>query len=203
MVLARIVAAAVMLSSVVVGCASRDAIDDDAESGEEDLTGATNALGLRLVYDEGSGHVNATLRRKLKAGEALKLAVRRGRLSTDGADVDCMHLPDTTPLPPPEGSRKVVYQGPEIDPVVLANVYEQEWILRSVTPPLLDRLAREGADSIVEACIVKPDLVRAKMKTSIECAWDERDPNAADFLMQRRSCAAFLDAGAPDAQGQQ
>ena len=184
-----------MAVAIVTGCAvsgcgtSSDVEDEPTADSEDDLTGATNAMGLRLVYDEPSRHVRATVKKRLRAGESLKLAVRRGRLS-GGAPVlvDCAQLPSAPPLPRPEGTTKIVYDGPEIEPSLLANVYEEQWVMRALAPPLLDRIAREGADSIVEACIVKDEAPRVTVKTSIECAWDERDPNAAESSLANRSC---------------
>lgn len=184
-------AVAIATGCVPIGCSSTSAIEDeDVPQGEDDLTGATNVMGLRLVYDEPSRHLRATVKKRLREGESLKLAVRRGRLSGNplAATVDCAQLPAAPPLAPADGSTKVVYDGPEIEPSLLANVYQEQWIMHALTPPLLDRIAREGADSIVEACIVKDEAPRVTLKTSIECAWDERDPNAAETSLANRSC---------------
>lgn len=196
-----LLAVAIVTGGALSGCsASSDVEDDPTAEGEDDLTGATNAMGLRLVYDEPSRHLRATVRKRLRAGESLKLAVRRGRLSGgQQAVLDCTRLPAAPPLPRAEGTTKIVYDGPEVEPSLLANVYQEEWIMRAVAPPLLDRLAREGADSIVEACIVKDEAPRVTIKTSIECAWDERDPNAASLA--NRSCP--LPSSNPSGQGQQ
>lgn len=200
-----VVAVAIATGCAVAGCAATSEVEDEPTAeGEDDLTGATNPMGLRLVYDEPSHHLRATVRKRLRAGESLKLAVRRGRLSGNAqpAAIDCAQLPHAPPLPRPEGTTKIVYDGPEIEPSLLANVYQEQWIMRAVAPPLLDRLAREGADSIVEACIVKDEAPRVTLKTSIECAWDERDPNAAESSLAHRSCPV-APSTTPNGQGQQ
>jgi hypothetical protein len=77
-------------------------------------------------------------------------------------------------------------------------VYTQEWIDGNVTPEMIERVEREGADSIVEACIVKNGAIRARLQTTIQYAWDEADPNATDSLGTQSGNIHFLagDAGA-------
>ena len=194
------IAALVVVSGCATqGCATQPGGGTDARA-EEELT-ANNAMGLRLVYDEGSQRLRATLERRLADGESLRLAARHGRLAADAAgDVDCAALPLAPALPAAEADAAVVYEGPEIAPSLLANVYEPAWIIGRIAAPLLDRLAREGADSIVEACIVDEatQSVTSTLQTSIQCAWDERDPSAMASL-DLRSCAA----PPPQPQGQQ
>ena len=179
------IAALAMMSA----CAIEDGGGSDVRA-EDDFT-ASGVMGLRLVYDEGSRRLRATLDRELAEGESLRLAARRGRLSAGAApQIDCASLPLAPALPVADPEASVVYEGPEIDPSLLANVYEPEWIIGRIAPPMLDRLAREGTDSIVEACIVEEAslTVRATLQTSIQCAWDERDPNTLASL-DVRSCA--------------
>jgi hypothetical protein len=192
------VAVVLLSGAALAGCVTGDASRARGHAiAEADIT-ATNAMGLRLVYDEGSQRLRATLRRPLAEGESLRLAARRGRLAAEatGLAIDCAALPRAPALPRIEETPTVVYEGPEIDPSLLANVYEPEWIIGKIAAPMLDRLAREGADSIVEACIVDEatQAARSILQTSIECAWDEDDPNAVATL-GTRSCA--------ESQGQQ
>jgi len=175
-----------------------------AETSDDEITGANNKMGLRLVYDDASGRVRATVKQKLRAGEKLVMRVRRGRLSaTSQTELDCAALADAPPLPPREDvrSRKIVYDGPEVDRSLLASVYTQEWIDGNITPAMLERLSREGADAIVEACIVKDGQPRARLQTSLPYAWDTKDPNAAPTLAGRSGDVRILssDAGAEPA----
>ena len=170
--------------AALANCSAPPADDDDAALSDDEINGANNKIGLKLVYDDASGRVQATLQKKLRAGEKLLMRVRRGRLSMDSQrELDCAVLTEAPPLPPREYSgTKIVYSGPEVDRSLLASVYTQEWIDGNITPQMIDRLSREGADAIVEACIVKDEKVRARLQTSIQYAWDEADPNASDTL---------------------
>src|SRR5688572_14164293 len=166
---------AIASGSALANCAAESEEAEDEVLSEDEITGANNAMGLKLVYDEDSRHVRATFKRKLRAGEKLRLRVRRGRLSMDSQrELDCSQLPEAPALPLEEGVTKVTYDGPEVDPSLLASVYTEEWIAGNITAQMLDRLAREGADSIVEACIVRgTGTVRARLQTSIQYAWDQ------------------------------
>ena len=183
----------------LANCGAAPEDDDEPALSDDEINGANNVMGLKLVFDEPSGRVRATVKRKLRAGEKLVMRVRRGRLSMDSqSQLNCAELADAPALPPQEyAGTKVVYEGPEVDRSLLASVYTQEWIEGNITPQMIDRLSREGADSIVEACIVKPTGVRARLQTSVQYAWDEADPNAADSIGTRSGDIHFLagDAG--------
>lgn len=173
---------------------SAEADPNDEPFSEEEVNGANNRMGLRLLYDEPSGTVRATVRQRLRAGETLKLRVRRGRLSSSAqSQLDCNQVPDAPRVPPTEEPTRVVYQGPSVDPLLLAGVYNEAWIQGNITPAMLDELARDGADSIVEACIVKGDVVRARLQTSVAYAWDQADPNLSETT--RDLARASLDDG--------
>ncbi len=169
---------------LAVGCSSNggNSPEDFAPPSEDELNSTTNKMGLRLVFDEPSGHVHATVRSRIRADEKLVLRVRRGRL-VNGAQalLDCSQLPDAPPLPVRSYS-KTVYDGPEVDRSLLASVYSQEWIDQNISQDMIDRLSREGADAIVEACIVNPQDARVRVQTSIQDAWDGADPHAAPAL---------------------
>lgn len=178
--------ASLLSACLAVGCSSSggNSPEDFAPTSEEALNWATNPMGLRLVYDDVSGHVHATVRSRVLEGEHLVLRVRRGRLAA-GEDrlalLDCAQLPVAPPLPEQMYSR-VVYDGPEVDRSLLASVYSQEWIDQNITQDMIERLSREGADAIVEACIVGPQNARIRVQTNIQNAWDGTDPNAAPAL---------------------
>jgi hypothetical protein len=174
------------------GCAAstdETQADDEAALGDDELNAVNNKMGLRLAYDAPTGHVRATLKSRLKQGETLMLRVRRGRIAVDAeANLDCFQLPVAMPLVPSAYvTRNTVYVGPEIDPTLLVNVYRQEWIDQNLSGPTLERLSREGADAIVDACIVAPGrLVRTRLQTSIAHAWDAGDPNASAQIANLR-----------------
>jgi len=176
--------APLLTACLAVGCSSNggNSPDDFAQPTEDELTSSTNKMGLRLVFDEPTGHVRATVRSRMRADEKLVMRVRRGRL-VNGAQalLDCTQLADAPPLPLRTYS-KVVYDGPEVDRAVLASVYSQEWIDQNISAAMIDRLSREGADAIVEACIVNAQDARIRVQTSIQDAWDGADPHAAPAL---------------------
>ena len=118
---------AIASGCALANCASEsDDAEDEVYGSEDDITGANNRMGLKLVYDEDSHHVRATFKRKLRAGEKLRLRVRRGRLSLDSQrELDCSQLPEAPALPLEEGATKVTYDGPEVDPSLLASVYTE------------------------------------------------------------------------------
>jgi hypothetical protein len=174
-------------ASLLASCAAPAAGEDDEEisGSEEDFTGA-NRMGLRLAYDEASSHVRATVKRKLRAGETLRLRVRRGRLTPQSPnELDCALLVDAPALPQQAGATTVTYGGPELEQSLLASVYDEEWVLANLSPQALDRVAREGADSIAEACVVKGNTVRARMVSSLRDAWDQTDPHASYAVRNR------------------
>ncbi len=181
-----LVAALAASGAALANCGAPSADDDEPALSDDEINGVNNKMGLRLVYDDASGRVRATLKSKLRSGEKLVMRVRRGRLSmTSQGELDCAQLADAPPLPPRTYSgSKVVYDGPEVERSLLASVYTQDWIEGNITPQMIDRLSREGADAIVEACIVKnaTRVVRARLQTSIQYAWDESDPNAAEAI---------------------
>ena len=190
-------AALLLLGAIVTsslgfaGCAaaSDEAQPDDQTSiGDDELNAVNNRMGLRLVYDAPSNHVRATLKAKLKPGERLMLRVRRGRIAVNAMnDLDCSQLTVATPLvASPYVTRNTVYVGPEIDPTLLVNVYKQEWIDQNMSAQALDRLSREGADAIVDACIIGDRGIRGRLQTSIAYAWDAADPNASAQIVNLR-----------------
>ena len=134
------------------------------------------------------GNGPLTLKAKLRPGEKLMLRVRRGRIAVNAMnDLDCSQLTIATPLvPSPNVTRNTVYVGPEMDPTLLVNVYKQEWIDQNINGAALARLSRDGADAIVDACIVADRGVRARLQTSLAYAWDAADPNASAQIVNLR-----------------
>ncbi len=189
---ALLVLGAIATSSLgLAGCAaaSDDAqADDQAALGDDELNAVNNRMGLRLAYDASSSHVRATLKAKLQPGERLMLRVRRGRIAVNAMnDLDCGQLTLATPLVAATYvTRNTVYVGPEIDPTLLVNVYKQEWIDANMNAQTLDRLSRDGADAIVDACIIGDRGVRARLQTSLAHAWDAADPNASAQIVNLR-----------------
>jgi outer membrane murein-binding lipoprotein Lpp len=183
--------AMVASSLALAGCsaASGEAqADGEAATGDDELNAVNNKMGLRLVYDASSNHVRATVKSKLQPGEKLMLRVRRGRIAVSAMnDLDCSQLTVATPLVASTYvTRNTVYVGPEMDPTLLVNVYKQEWIDQNINATALDRLSRDGADAIVDACIVADRGVRARLQTSLAYAWDAADPNASAQIVNLR-----------------
>jgi hypothetical protein len=183
--------AAVWLS----GCASDTTAatgDSDSALGDDELNAVNNKMGLRLTYDDPSGHVRATLKMKLHETERLVMRVRRGRLMAGGQiDLDCSQLAEAPPLVPAPSvlatttttaapstapGTKPIYVGPEIDSSLLASVYNQQWIDQNISADVLEELSVDGTDAIVDACIVRGEGVRARLQTSLPYAWDPADP---------------------------
>jgi len=177
-------------SLALAGCsASPDEpeADDEAALGDDELNAVNNKMGLRLVYDGPTSRVRATLKTKLRTSERLMLRVRRGRIAVDAIDnFDCSQLAVAPPLVPAPYASKPVYVGPEMDPTLLVNVYRQEWIDQNMSAQAIDRLSRDGADAIVDACIVSDRAIRARLQTSLAYAWDAGDPNASAQIANLR-----------------
>jgi hypothetical protein len=193
--------------TAVAGCAAQAApsASDQAALGDDELNAVNNKMGLRLTYDDPSGRVHATIKMTLQTGERLVLRVRRGRLTVGGqVDLDCSQLAEALPLPAPATttmmtgtttgttsnttaapmpSTKPIYVGPEVDRSLLASVYNQQWIDMNISGAVLEQLSVDGADSIVDACIVRDEGVRARLQTSIQYAWDTRDPHIDPALV--------------------
>ncbi|MBX3188757.1 MAG: hypothetical protein KF819_17195 [Labilithrix sp.] len=188
--------------AALVNCS---AAEEEPALSDEEINGANNAMGLRLVYDEATGRVNATVRSRIRATDKLVLRVRRGRLSMDSQrELDCSELPEAPHLAPREDApTKFVYQGPEVDRSLLASVYTQEWIDGNITPQMIERLSREGADAIVEACILRDGAARARLQTSLQYAWDQADPNLSSGIGERSLRPLGADAGAGEDGGEE
>jgi hypothetical protein len=183
--------AMVTSSFALTGCsASSDEAqaDDQAALGDDELNAVNNKMGLKLVYDAPSSHVRATLKAKLQPGERLMLRVRRGRIAVNAiSDLDCSQLTLATPLVATANvTRNTVYVGPEMDPTLLVNVYKQEWVDQNMSSQALERLSRDGADAIVDACILSDRAIRARLQTSLAYAWDATDPNASAQISHLR-----------------
>ena len=193
----------------VVGCGSDATPTGDSESalGDDELNAVNNKMGLRLTYDDPSGHVRATLKMTLHSTEHLVMRVRRGRLMAGGQiDLDCSQLGDapllaptppappptppsttsmttTPPSPPNAPNAPPIYVGPEVDRSMLACVYNQQWIAQNISGEVLQELSVDGTDAIVDACIVRGDGVRARLQTSLQYAWDTSDPRIDPALV--------------------
>ena len=179
-------------SLALAGCSGSpddaQSADDQAALGDDELNALNNKMGLRLVYDSPTSRVRATLKAKLRTGERLMLRVRRGRIEVNALNTfDCTQLAVATPLVASTyTTRNTIYVGPEMDPTLLVNVYRQEWIDQNMSAQTLDHLSRDGADAIVDACIVTDRDVRARLQTSLAYAWDAGDPNASAQIVNLR-----------------
>ena len=173
--------------AAMFNCSSvQDGSHDEVGADDSAVTGIGNQLGLKLEYDERTSTVRASMHRTLEQGEVLRLQVRRGRLSARSQyQLDCSRLPTASAIPMTfedevsslvGGVPSVTYQGPLVDPSLLATVYSEQWILDHVTPAMLKELETQGADSIVEACVMNGSTIRARVQTSIAYAWDMSDP---------------------------
>lgn len=184
----------------VAGCATDTTPTGDSESalGDDELNAVNNKMGLRLTYDDPSGHVRATMKMKLHVLEHLVMRVRRGRLPVGGQiDLDCSQLAEALPLVPPPVTMgttssttaasavtsKPIYVGPELDRSLLASVYNQQWIDQNISADVLEQLSVDGADAIVDACVVREGAARARLQTSIQYAWDTSDPHIDPALV--------------------
>lgn len=179
--LRHLVPAILMMVASTTSLACSSASAPTTDNGDE-ING--NNMGLSLSYNEPNGTLHATVRDRLGTGEVLKLRVRRGRLSSsDPSTVDCLSLPDAPKLPS-AGSATVIYQGPTVDAMLLASVYNQEWIASHLSPEMIDQLQRDNNDSLVEACIVAGDIVRSRVRTTVAFVWDRSDPLLAEAFRQ-------------------
>lgn len=201
LLLSTVVAAGAAAS--LVNCAPSSEDDNEPALSDDEITGVNNKLGLRLIYDAPSGRVHATMKSSLKAGEKLALRVRRGRLTMDSQkQLNCADLTDSPAMAPrADQPGKVVYQGPVVDRALLSTVYTQDWIDGNITPQMLERLQKEGADSIVEACIMRNGAPRARLQTTLQYAWDEADPSGSDSIAPRSANIRFKGADAGVGEG--
>lgn len=177
-----------LLLSVACGAAGPFLLNCSAPAEEEvddgeGAVGVDNKLGLGLAYDEASGTVRATLKQSLKAGEQLRIRVRRGLPKLgDEARLDCDSLREARAVTG-EGSTidapvgKVVYQGPKVskDLVDLVTLYDDH---RFQSDPAwaaqrsAEIRAAGGPKAIVEACVIRPGKSPIKLQTNLEQAWD-------------------------------
>lgn len=203
------VALATAAAAPFVACAAPE--EDEGELSEDAVTGVNNPLGLALKYDAETGTVLATLKDSLRAGEQLRIRVRRGnRTLTSQRDLRCDDINEARPLTG-EGSRtvfgQVVYRGPRVSNELLAlmSVYDDhrwqsdpEWAAQRT-----EELRRAGGSkAIVEACIMRGSAVRAKLQTGLEYAWDlgEKDAKLTKSLGSRNIHLMAPDASAPNGQ---
>jgi hypothetical protein len=138
------------------------------------------------------------MKAKLHTGEKLVMRVRRGRLASGAQTVlDCSQLAEAIPLPATPTtattsstttatSAKAIYVGPELDRSLLACVYTQQWVDQNIPADVIEQLSVDGADAIVDACIVREEAVRARLQTSLQYAWDASDPHIDPALVHSR-----------------
>ena len=187
----------ILTAVAVAGCATDTATSADGETaiGDDELNAVNNKMGLRLTFDDASGHVRATMKAKLHTGEKLVMRVRRGRLASGlQTELDCSQLAEAIALPPKPSttsstmasSTKAIYVGPEVDRSLLACVYTQQWVDQNIPPDVIEQLSIDGADAIVDACIVREEAVRARLQTSLQYAWDTSDPHIDPALVHSR-----------------
>jgi hypothetical protein len=190
----------------LANCSSPEGEAPEEQLSEDDITGVDNKLGLGLVYDDQAGVVMATLKEAMKDGDQLRLRVRRGRITENSErTLNCAELPEA-PATAERRNDRVVYKGPKVAPELLKNFFGPEWYEGEATPAMLEKLAKEGADSIVEACIVRNGNVRARLQTTLPYAWDQADegkveaalsPESLRFLAGDGGLGDAGDAGAP------
>ena len=88
-------------------------------------------------------------------------------------------------MPRTEVTERVIYSFDELTDDA-KKAARQEWIDQNINATALDRLSRDGADAIVDACIVTDRGIRARLQTSLAYAWDAADPNASAQIVNLR-----------------
>jgi hypothetical protein len=200
-------------AGALLNCASESSAEhEDSAAGAQSVSaGIPNTIGLRLTYDLPSSTLHGTVKQGLQPGEILRFNVRRGRLSAqDPNDLDCTKLPITPPMDATQtdatvlqagfgafDSPSTVYQGPEIDPSLLATIYPPAWIFAHVSAQGLQQLETQGADSIAEACIMKNGVVTGKVQTTVANAWDNNDPLLAGHPLTQPAIVTATATPAP------
>jgi cytochrome c553 len=171
-------------AAALINCAAPG--EEDVAPSEEAVTGVNNALGLGLRFDDRSGTLQATLKKELAPGERLYLRVRRGKLSlTSQKDLLCTDLAAAGAVRNSgsiELTGKTVYQGPKVDPSVIALLHlfdDPQWATGDVSAAQL--ADAKNPDPIVEACVMKGTQVRAKLQTNLAYAWDQGVKEAANL----------------------
>ena len=171
----------------VMGCTADTEATADGETalGDDELNAVNNKMGLRLTYDDPSGHRTrdhgGKAPRRREARDARPTPPARGRRATV---LDCSQLAEAVPLS--ASAIKPMYVGPELDRSMLACVYTQQWVDQNIPPDVVQELSVDGAYSIVDACIVRQEAVRARLQTSLEYAWDANDPHIDPAFVHSR-----------------
>jgi hypothetical protein len=179
--------------------AGGDAWEDDTS--EDAITGVNNTAGLTLAYDKDSHHVRATLKKALGTGESLRIRVRRGTITHESqAALDCGTLAEAPPITGGETNlgNKVVYEGPAVSEelVKLISIYnDPRWYGGHETAEMKAEIEK-GPDSIVEACVMHGDTVRARLLTNLAYAWDRGEELARGAAVGQRGIGILArDAG--------
>ncbi len=176
--------AAAGAAPLLVNCSASEEATDDDPVNEDAVTGVNNPLGLALRYDDKTGTVQATLKDNLGSGERLFVRLRAGKITrTSQKELKCSDLTLAKPIGG-GGNReltgKVIYQGPKVEKAVfdLVDLFKDpNWATGNV-PPATRALAK-NPDPIVEACILRGNVVRAKLQTNLVYAWDQGVKDAA------------------------
>ncbi len=182
---------------LLVNCTQEEAEEDTLS--EDAVTGIDNPLGLGLRFDEATGSVQATLKDGLRDGERLFIRLRAGKITLDSqSQLKCTDLTLARPIGG-GGNREltgaVVYQGPKVDPAVFDLVHlfdDPGWATGDVSAEKKEQA--KNPDPIVEACILKGSVVRAKLQTNLAYAWDQ-GTDAKEAIKTASLGLAALDAG--------
>lgn len=187
-------------AAALVNCAAP--AEEEAAPSEEAVTGVNNPLGLGLRFDDKTNTIQATIKKDLGAGERLFVRVRRGKLSLSSQkNLQCSDLVAAGALRNTgtvELTGKTVYQGPKVDPGVIALLHlydDARWANGQVSAAQLAEA--KNPDPIVEACIMKGTQVRAKLQTNLAYAWDlgVKDANTVKTASGGRLRLTANDAG--------
>jgi cytochrome c553 len=162
---------------------------EEAEASEDDVVGVSNALGLGVRYNQKTGTLQATLKQPLAEGETLKVRLRAGKITeTSQKQLDCSELPAIGDRSAPafEGA-KVVYQGGTVDAHLfeLLKLYDDpNWATGDVSAAQKERA--KNPDPIVEACVVKGNVVKGKIQVNLAYAFDTGLGDAAELRVKNQ-----------------
>ncbi len=171
----------------LVNCAAPSEERDDGSA--ESAYGEDNAFGLRLLFNETSNEIEATLPVALPDGYTLRLNVRRGKIEKGLSDRDtekeivasCASFPDFSKKRRTSGAMgDARYEGPVVSEDIrsLVDVYDRRYAEarargESGMPELSDAERTLGVDPIVEGCVLDASgRPKAVVQTNLAYAWD-------------------------------
>jgi len=170
----------------IVNCA---APEEEGAKSSESAYGENNSFGLKLLFNEQTNKIEASVPAPLAEGYSLRLRVRRGKIQkgVPGRDTEKELLAQCSSFADFAGKKKsgglvgeVRYDGPAVSEEIksLIGAYDRLYAAARargdlIMPELSDAERAAGVDRFVEGCVLDAEgRAKAVIQTNLAYAWD-------------------------------